>query len=117
MKKILNFLLVTILALTLISCNYVSGGSESESKQVDRKEYTVNVVYKESAIGAEKTEPSKFSLEVGKSRTISLPEIESEDLICWTINGQDAEESADATYVIVERTANGAKVTLGETVV
>ena len=115
MKKILNFLLVTILAMALISCNYVSGESESESKQVDRKEYTVNVVYKESAAGAEKTEPSKFSLEVGKSRTISLPEIESEDLIGWTVNGEDAEESANATYVIVERTANGAKVTLGET--
>ncbi|MBQ7373410.1 MAG: hypothetical protein IJW64_02455 [Clostridia bacterium] len=120
MRKFLNFLLVAIISLTLFACDYVSG-TDSESDKVDRKEYSVSIVYRESALGVEKTESADFSLEVGQEKDVEIPVVEDDGtdnaLICWVVNGVEAENSVGISSIKVKRTENGATVTVGSTTV
>lgn len=120
MKKLINFLLIAILALTLVACNFVSGDG-SEPEKVDRKEFLITITYRESATSVEKTDTAKFSLEIGKQKQVEIPKIEgdgtNEALICWVVNGVDAENSVGISVITVKRTENGATVTVGSTTI
>lgn len=124
MKKLLNFLLVVIIALTFVACDYITDGdsdSTSQSQSEDLKQYSISIVYRESALGVEKSESGSFSLKVGQKKDYEIPEIADDGtenaLICWVVNGVEAEESVGISTISVERTKSGATVTVGSTTI